>query len=95
MVKESELRHGSEVFGQQPDAVTGRPDQSDTLAPIKAPCLLMCGREDRLCAVQWRQEIAGLVSHAKLEVIREAGHLSALEQLDAANWDLQRRKERQ
>ena len=90
VVMEMALRLGPEIFERQSDAITCRRDQTNTLASIEVPCLVLCGREDRLCTVQRHEEIAGLVSHARLEVIEGAGHLPVLEQPEATNRALRR-----
>ena len=76
---------GAEIFEQQSLALLGRHDQTETLRRADTPCLVMCGRDDRLCSVERHEEIAALVPGAELRVIPDAGHLSVLEQPGAAN----------
>ncbi len=95
VVMEMALRLGPEVFERQSDAIAGRPDQTETLASINAPCLMLCGREDRLCSVELHKTMASLVFHARLEVIEGAGHLPVLEQPEATNKALRRWLEEQ
>ena len=76
---------GPDVFVRQSKAITNRPDQTETLRRLKVPCLVLCGREDRLCPVERHKEIAELAPNSRLEVIDGAGHLPTLEQPRATN----------
>ena len=90
VVMEMALRLGPAVFERQSIAITDRPDQTEALASIAVPCLVLCGCEDRLCTVERHREIAGIVPHARLELIAGAGHLPVLEQAEATSGVLRR-----
>lgn len=76
---------GTDVFLRQSTALLGRPDQTETLRSIEAPCLVMCGEEDQLCPPRIHAEMAAIVPGARLEIVSGAGHLPTLEQPEATN----------
>ena len=76
---------GADVFLRQSEALLCRPDQTDSLLSIKVPCIVMCGAEDALCPPRIHEEMAGIISGAKLAIISGAGHLPTLEQPEATN----------
>lgn len=76
---------GPEVFADQSHAIQTRPDQTGTLREVRAPTLVLCGREDRLCPPSRHQTMHDLVPGSALVVIRGAGHLPVLEQPEATN----------
>ena len=55
-------------------------DQRDRLASITVPTLVVVGAEDRVTPPALSEELAALISGARLEVIAGAGHISNLEQ---------------
>jgi pimeloyl-ACP methyl ester carboxylesterase len=55
---------------------------SKRLHRIKAPTLLVWGRQDRLVSPVYGDDFARLIPDARLELIDGAGHLPQLEQLD-------------
>lgn len=73
---------GYEVFVRQQRAIIGRPDSRPTLAEIKCPTLVVCGRQDAVTPLDAHQELASGIAGAKLEIIEECGHLLPLEQRD-------------
>ncbi len=76
---------GPQVFVQQSRALQTRPDQTNTLAGLKAPTLILCGEHDQLCPPDTHQLMHGLIPQATLEVIPAAGHLPVLEQPEHTN----------
>jgi len=76
---------GVEVFQSQSVALRDRPDQSETLARVMVPTVVLCGLHDTLCPVDRHREIADLIPRARLVVIPGAGHLPTLEQPRATN----------
>jgi 3-oxoadipate enol-lactonase len=62
-----------------------RKDIVASLGAIKAPTLVVCGREDRATPPSNSETIAAHIPGARLEWIEDAGHLSALERPQAAN----------
>ena len=71
---------GREVFVRQERAIIGRADSRPTLAGIRCPVLVICGRQDRLTSPEVHEEIVAGIPGAQLVVIEECGHLSPLEQ---------------
>ena len=76
---------GTPAFKRQQTALMGRPDNASLLASIRCPTLVIVGREDALTPPELAQEIARGIRGAKLEIIRECGHLSTMEQPVAVN----------
>lgn len=74
---------GPGIFEDQSRALQTRPDQTDTLANVSVPTLVLCGEEDALCPVERHQLMHGLISNSTLTVVANAGHLPTLEQPEA------------
>ena len=72
-------RVGKDSFLQQQRAIMGRPDGRSSLAAIKCPTLVLCGRQDQLTPLDLHEEIAALIPGARLEIVEECGHLSTME----------------
>lgn len=70
------------------DALKARPDQTEMLAGIRVPALVICGAEDALTPPADSEAMARAIPGARLEVIQRAGHLSNLEQATAFNHAL-------
>jgi 3-oxoadipate enol-lactonase len=66
-------------------AVIKRKDILPRLGSIRAPTLVLCGREDRATEPVHSEHIARSIAGAKLVMIEGAGHVSALEQPKAVN----------
>ena len=73
---------GSEVFVRQMRAIIGRPDSRPTLARIKCPTLVICGRNDVITPPDGHREMAAAIPGAQLKIIEDCGHLPPLEQPD-------------
>lgn len=71
---------GPAVFARQQRAIMGRADSRPTLAGIRCPTLVICGRQDALTPPEVHEEIVAGIAGAQLAVIEECGHLSPLEQ---------------
>lgn len=71
---------GKEVFARQQRAIMGRADSRPTLAEIKCPTLVICGRDDVITPPELAEEMASGIKHAELEIIEQCGHLSTLDQ---------------
>ncbi len=65
--------------------VVQRKDIFPRLGSIRAPTLVLCGREDRATEPEHSERIARAIPGAKLVLIDGAGHVSALEQPAAVN----------
>jgi pimeloyl-ACP methyl ester carboxylesterase len=72
-------RVGKEAFLRQQRAIIGRIDSRPSLAAIKCPALVLCGREDQLTPLELSEEIAGLIPGAHLQIVENCGHLSTME----------------
>lgn len=62
-----------------------RGDHTDILHQITAPTLVVVGEFDRLTSPELAKDIADQIPGAKLEIIKNAGHLSNIENPDAFN----------
>ncbi|MEO5897523.1 MAG: alpha/beta fold hydrolase [Vicinamibacterales bacterium] len=81
---------GPQVFRDQSLALRDRPDSRTTLPTIDCPTLVLCGREDTLCPIEYHMRMAETIPHADLVVLADCGHLSPLEQSEAVNDELAR-----
>ena len=66
-------------FARQQSALLSRPDASPVLVGLKAPCMVLCGRQDAWADVAQHQAIQALAPHASLAVIEDAGHMVLME----------------
>ncbi len=71
---------GQAAFVRQQRAIMDRPDSRPTLAAIRCPTLVLCGRQDALTPPDAHTAMAAGIADARLEVIEHCGHLSAMEQ---------------
>jgi pimeloyl-ACP methyl ester carboxylesterase len=62
-----------------------RPDRSGLLAGIKAPALVLAGKEDQLIPIEESETMARSLPNARLVTIDGAGHLAPLENPKATN----------
>jgi len=76
-------------FNQQ-TAMLGRPDSHADLARVRVPTLVMCGRQDPVTPLADHEAMAACVPGARLAVIEDCGHLSAIEQPEAVTAELVR-----
>ena len=81
-------RIGKDAFLRQQKAIMGRIDSRPSLANIKCPTLVLCGREDVLTPRVLAEEIAAGIPSARLDLIDHCGHLSAMERPDAVTAEL-------
>lgn len=75
---------GSEGFTRQQNAIMGRPDSRPFLIEYGVPSLVVCGRQDALTPLEHAEEMAAGIPGARLAVIEDCGHLSTMEQPQAA-----------
>lgn len=80
LILDMALDLGPEVFRNQSLALRDRVDSVPTLPTIDCPTLVMCGREDSLCPLEYHTLMAERIPRARLEVIERCGHLATLEQ---------------
>ena len=74
---------GPDGFLRQQTAIMGRPDSRDDLGRIKCPTLILCGRQDALTPVEVHEEMAAGIPDARLVIIEESGHMTAMERPQA------------
>lgn len=55
------------------------------VSEIRAPTLVVCGKEDRLTPVKYAEFLAAKIAGARLVVVEGAGHSVMIEQADAVN----------
>lgn len=67
------------------ETIITRDSLLDRLGEIQIPALVMVGEEDRAQPVARAREIADGIPGARLEIVPQSGHLSALEQPEAFN----------
>jgi pimeloyl-ACP methyl ester carboxylesterase len=79
------MKLGEEAFISQSVALRDRPDHRVALTMYNGPTLFLCGSEDTLCAPALHREMAALAKNAVHREIKNAGHISTLEQPDAVN----------
>lgn len=51
----------------------------DRLSEIKAPALIVCGRQDKLTPVKYSEYLKANIPNAELHIIENAGHMAMLE----------------
>ena len=83
-------RVGRDGFVNQQKAILSRTDSRGLLPAVRAPTLVLCGRQDVLTPPDLAEEIAGLVPGAALEIVEDCGHLPALERPEATTDALRR-----
>lgn len=70
---------GPEAFVRQEKAIIARPDSRPLLPAIACPTLVLVGDDDRITPPVLSQEMASAIPDARLVVVPDCGHLSALE----------------
>lgn len=76
-------RVGVDGYEREQTAIINRPDSRPGLAAIRCPTLVLCGREDALTPPDLHEEMAAAIPGARLVLIEQCGHLSAMEQPQA------------
>jgi pimeloyl-ACP methyl ester carboxylesterase len=71
---------GPQAFVRQQIAIMNRPDSLADLAAIECPTLVMAGACDEITTPDQAAEMANVIPGARLVVVPDCGHLSALEQ---------------
>ena len=72
-------RLGKDGFLRKQRAIMGRIDSRPHLPRIACPTLVLCGRQDTSTPLALHEEMAALVPGARLEVVEDCGHMSAME----------------
>ncbi len=70
---------GADGFVNEQTANMNRPDSRSLLVHIKAPTVVIVGRQDQPTPLVRAQEMAADIANARLVVIEECGHMSTLE----------------
>jgi pimeloyl-ACP methyl ester carboxylesterase len=70
---------GAEAAVRQIESYMSRPDARPGLAAVDVPTLVLVGDSDRLAPVAHAEETAAGIAGARLVVLEDCGHLSALE----------------
>jgi pimeloyl-ACP methyl ester carboxylesterase len=73
---------GREVFVRQQNAIIGRIDSRPSLAQIRCPTLILCGRDDVITPVEVHEEMQAQIAASRMVIVERCGHLSPLEQPD-------------
>ena len=81
---------GPDGFLRQQQAIMGRPDSRPMLDKISCPTLVLCGRQDQVTPPALSEEMAAAIPGARLAVVEECGHLSAMERPETVNSELRR-----
>lgn len=74
---------GAQAFVRQQQAIISRPDARPFLPSVRAQTIVIVGDSDKITPPALNEEIAAGIAGARLEAVRECGHLSTLEQPDA------------
>ncbi len=67
------------IFAAQIRALLDRPSADSLLARIRVPTLILCGREDAWSPLARHQDMASVISGARLAAIDDCGHMSTME----------------
>lgn len=76
---------GADGFIRQQEAIMARPDSRPDLAAIRCPTVVLVGADDGLTPPERAHEMVELIPGARLGVIGQCGHLSAIEQPQAVS----------
>jgi len=76
-------RVGVDGYAREQAAIMTRPDSRPGLGAIRCPTLVLCGREDALTPPALHEEMAAAIPGARLVLVEQCGHLSAMEQPQA------------
>ena len=81
---------GSEAFIRQSEALMTRPCQTGALGTLKCKTLILCGREDQICPLDYHVKIQKLIKHSELVVLDNTGHLPTLEKGQDINLSIKK-----
>jgi pimeloyl-ACP methyl ester carboxylesterase len=84
------LSNSIEAIAGAITALMTRPDSTPLLSSIHCPTLIVVGEEDVLTPPAMSRDLQRGIAGSELAVLRNAGHLSSLEQPDAFNAELAR-----
>ena len=72
-------RKTPDIFAAQIRALLERPAATALLPQIRCPTLVLCGREDSWSDLAGHEEMASLITQARLAAIEQCGHMSTME----------------
>lgn len=82
-LREMAMGLGREAYVRQQHAIIGRADSRPTLAAIRCPTLVLCGRDDALTPLALHEELHAGMPGSRLVVLDDCGHMTPLERPDA------------
>jgi len=85
LAKEMATALGPDAFIGQQSAIMARPDSRPGLPAIRCPTVVVVGRQDALTPPDRAAEMASAIPGARLVVVEDSGHLSAIEQPQAVS----------
>jgi pimeloyl-ACP methyl ester carboxylesterase len=85
LVRQMVMETGPDAFVRQLYAIKSRSDSRPLLSSIRCPTVVLVGDGDIATPPELNQEIAAGIPGAKLMVVPDSGHLTTLEQPEAAN----------
>lgn len=77
-------RVGGTVYLRRMRAIATRQDARDLLRAYAGPVRAICGRQDGMSTLEEHEEIASLASRGRCSIIEDCGHMTILEQPQAA-----------
>jgi pimeloyl-ACP methyl ester carboxylesterase len=83
VVRAMALDAGPEQFARQQRAIMSRADSRPSLASIRCPTLVLCGRDDAVIPLEVHEELARGITTSTLKILDDCGHLAPLEQPEA------------
>ncbi len=72
-------RVGADAFVRQSQAVMDRADSRDILTLIRCPTLIISGKNDKVAAPKFSEEMANAIPLAELHFLEETGHMAPME----------------
>ena len=85
LLKAMAQKIGAERYMHQLTAILNKPDQTELLATIQCPTLLIASLEDNVMPIERSEHMATHIKDSKLVYIENCGHMAPLEQPDAIN----------
>jgi pimeloyl-ACP methyl ester carboxylesterase len=82
-ISEMAMGIGPEAFERQQRAIIGRIDSRPGLGEVRCPTLVVAAEQDQLMPLEWLRELAQGIPGARLEIVRDSGHMAPLEQPEA------------
>lgn len=83
-VRTMAARVGADVYLLRQYAIATRQDSRDLLRAFARPVRAICGRQDGMSTIEEHEEIAALAPRGRFSLIEDCGHMTILEQPQAA-----------